>query len=204
MIIIENQKVFLLRHQDIFLRSSLDADVERFVKWHTIETDWLQWDSPWANHQADPDEIRARIKRILARPRPKIWRRLQICLANGAHIGSVMTFFENKEERFIGIFIAEKDCWGRGLGEQALKLWLAYLFNVTAENWIYCGTWSGNHRMIKLAAKCGFVEIDKQKNLRQIAGKYYDGITFKLEKEVFFQRNQDLVKDISEQLIHND
>ncbi|MBQ5357078.1 MAG: GNAT family N-acetyltransferase, partial [Oscillospiraceae bacterium] len=54
------------------------------------------------------------------------------------------------------------------------------------ENEIYCQTWSGNLRMIKCAEKLGF-EICKRKiDYREVNGKKYDGFTFRLNKEMFY------------------
>lgn len=197
----KNQDVFQLRSGNVQIRSSVSTDIESYIRWYTVETAWLKKDSPWDDHQSNRDEIRERITRILSRPKPEVWNRLQICLYNKLHLGSVSSYFNQKNHCYVGIFIAEKDFWGKGLGEQALKLWLAYLFHVTSEENIFCGTWSGNIGMIKLATKCGFSEIDRQKNFRQIEGKNYDGLTFKLEKSKFVENNPQLMKDVNDQLV---
>lgn len=194
---------FILRNGDLQIRSSISADIESYIHWYTVETEWLRIDSPWDDHQSDPDEIRERLTRILSRPKPEVWSRLQICLNYHIHLGSVSAYINEvngEDRRYVGIFIGEKNYWGKGLGEQALKLWLAYLFNITSEESVFCGTWSGNIGMIKLAAKCGFVEIDRKKNLRQVNGQNYDGLTFQLNKDNFTENSISLINDVKKQL----
>ena len=53
------------------------------------------------------------------------------------------------------------------------------------ERGIYTQTWSGNVRMIGLAEKLGFEEYRRKKGLRTVAGKPYDGLTFRLNEEKF-------------------
>ncbi len=43
---------------------------------------------------------------------------------------------------------------------------------------IYTQTWSGNTRMVALAEKLGFVEINRKKDLRIVNGQKYDGLSF--------------------------
>jgi len=199
----ENKEVFVLSNGDVQIRSSINSDIESYIRWNTVETEWLKQDSPWDDHQSDPDEIRERITRIMSRPKPDVWRRLQICVEEQVHIGSVSEYIkeiDGEERRYIGIFIGEKDYWGRGIGEKALKLWLSYLFNVTLDLSIYCGTWSGNIGMVKLADRCGFFEIERKKDLRQVNGKNYDGLAFKLDKAKFVENNRQLMQNVQERI----
>lgn len=201
----ESKEVFELSNGDIQIRSSIHSDIERYIRWHTIETEWLKQNSPLDDHQSNPDEIRERLTRIMSRPKPDVWPRLQICVDKQTHIGSVSEYtkeVDGEERHYIGIFIGEKDYWGRGIGEKALKMWLAYLFNVTLDLSIYCGTWSGNIGMVKLADRCGFIEIEREKNLRQVNGKNYDGLAFKLDKAMFVENNRQLMQNVQKQIIN--
>ena len=58
---------------------------------------------------------------------------------------------------WVGIDICESDSWGRGIGTEALKLWIGYLFSNLEIDTVGIGTWSGNERMIRCGEKLGFV-----------------------------------------------
>lgn len=189
---------FSLNYKNITLRFLQENDVEKFVCWHTRELEWKKWDAPWEDINSDEDRIRERLKRILDRPKELLPGRLQICHSDGSYIGWVGNYLLNghQNERAVGIDIPEKAYWGKGLGEQALKLWIAYIFNVEPNDYLFCQTWSGNLRMVRLAEKCGFEIIERKKDFRKVNGKFYDGLTFKLEKETFYRDNKDVIEEI--------
>ncbi|MBQ5667564.1 MAG: GNAT family N-acetyltransferase, partial [Oscillospiraceae bacterium] len=91
----------------------------------------------------------------------------------------------DKAFRTVGISICESSFCGKGFGTKALAAFVNYYLE-NGEDEIYCQTWSGNIRMVKCAEKLGF-EICKRKiDYREVNGKKYDGLTFKLNKEKFY------------------
>jgi RimJ/RimL family protein N-acetyltransferase len=48
---------------------------------------------------------------------------------------------------------------------------------------LYTQTWSGNTRMIRCAEKLGFVECNRYVGIREVEGKAYDALTFRLERK---------------------
>ena len=84
----------------------------------------------------------------------------------------------------MGIDIPAVAARGKGYAFAALKLFIGYLLE-NGERGIYTQTWSGNVRMIGLAEKLGFEEYRRKKGLRTMAGKPYDGLTFRLNEEKF-------------------
>ncbi len=193
---------FCLHNGEIVLRELMEDDIPRYISWNNGDREWKKWDAPWEEVEDDPQKIRNLILRILDRPKPEIWVRLQMNHLSGAHIGSVSTYLidEDQRKRAIGIDIYEPNCWGKGLGALAVNLWVAYLFCVTDLDCLYTETWSGNVRMVKLAEKCGFVEVQRKTNYREIDGQFYDGLTFRLEREQFDAVNPGLVKNVAEQI----
>jgi putative hydrolase of HD superfamily len=93
----------------------------------------------------------------------------------------------------VGIDIPEKSFWGRGLGMQALELWIAYLFSVMQIDCVYTETWSGNTRMTRLAEKLGFEEVEREISKRDVRGQLYDGLAFILTKDRFIENRGDLM-----------
>ena len=68
----------------------------------------------------------------------------------------------------------------------ALIAWIKYLYNNGFQE-LYTQTWSGNERFLKLAKKVGFEEVLRLKDFRQVNGKNYDALTFKLNNDKFFE-----------------
>lgn len=92
--------------------------------------------------------------------------------------------FRRRGKCAVGIDIPAVAARGKGYAFAALKLFIGYLLE-NGERGIYTQTWSGNVRMIGLAEKLGFEEYRRKKGLRTVAGKPYDGLTFRLNEEKF-------------------
>lgn len=56
----------------------------------------------------------------------------------------------------IGITIGNKDYWGKGFGEEAIKITTNYCFKKLGLNKVYLDVWEDNKRAIKCYQKCGF------------------------------------------------
>lgn len=178
----------VLKYNNIILRDRIPADIVDHRRWLTTEVAWLEWDAPW--EKEDPDFVQkylARMEQRLHQPLPAIRSTLEICHADGAHIGMVNAYDidENPEKLAVGITLRESRYWGQSLGSQAFPLWLDYQFKATGRETIFCQTWSGNTRMIKLAEKCGFAECQRIKGIREVRGQIYDALTFHLNRSNF-------------------
>lgn len=105
---------------------------------------------------------------------------------NNNLIGEVSYHWRSIETNWmeIGIVIFDESYWGRGLGEQSLKLWITELFREHTEiARIGLSTWSGNTGMIKLAAKLGMRQEACYQNARIVNGQYYDSVSYGLLRE---------------------
>ena len=191
-----------IEYKDIILRDMTEVDIEDDIRWYTIETDWSNWDAPWEPLQdiSDTDAYRKNEILKLAEPKDKIRWGFEIETAERNHIGTVNSYMINenfewisvkeikpgdKVFRAVGISICESSFCGKGFGTKALAAFINYYIE-NGENEIYCQTWSGNLRMVKCAEKLGF-EICKRKiDYREVNGKKYDGLTFRLNKENFY------------------
>ena len=191
-----------IEYKDIILRDMTEADIEDDIRWYTVETDWSNWDAPWEPLPDIPDTDAYRKKELfkLAEPKDEIRWGFEIETAEGNHIGTVSSYMINenfewisvkdikpgdKAFRTVGISICESSFCGKGFGTKALAAFVNYYLE-NGEDEIYCQTWSGNIRMVKCAEKLGF-EICKRKiDYREVNGKKYDGLTFRLNKEKFY------------------
>lgn len=194
----EKHNIFKIVYRDVFLRDPIEEDAERYIKWNKYETEWKRWDAPWEDVEEDEVLIKEKILKIVHREKSGVRTRLQLCFIDGTHIGSVSYYKKDGKDNkiAIGIDIPEKNFWGRGIGKQALELWIAYLFIVNSNNNIYTETWSGNVRMIRLAEKLGFEEVEREVNKREVRGELYDGLAFILTKEKFIKNHEDLMEQV--------
>lgn len=74
----------------------------------------------------------------------------------------------------VGIFIGDKDYWGKGYGTDAMRVLVKFIFEQMNIRKIKLNVYAFNERAIKSYEKCGFV---KEGTLRQEIfrdGKYHD------------------------------
>jgi RimJ/RimL family protein N-acetyltransferase len=173
----------VLTYRDVILRDRIPGDLADHRRWLTTETAWLDWDAPW--EQNDPEFVRQyleRMERRLHQPLPPVRATLEICFRDGTHIGMVNSYHidGDPEKLALGITLRESAYWGRGLGSQAFPLWVKYQLENSGHKEVYCQTWSGNVRMVKLAEKCGFRLCQRLPGVRMVKGERYDALTFVL------------------------
>lgn len=192
-----------IQYKNIVLRDMEARDIDDDIRWNTVETQWADWDAPWEKDDPfDPEEYRQKQLDRLAKPRTSAHRwSFEIDTAEGVHIGSVSAYciagdFEwqesapkTGEERraarwAVGIDINEPDYWSGGWGTQALTALIRYHLSEGYTD-LYTQTWSGNFRMVGLAEKLGFRECRRKEGLREVGGKRYDGLTFRLDRAAF-------------------
>jgi len=85
----------------------------------------------------------------------------------------------------VGIFIGDKDYWGKGYGSDAMKVLIDFIFNEMNLNRIMLNVYGFNERAIKSYIKCGFV---KEGVLRQAlfkGGQYHDEIIMSILREEY-------------------
>lgn len=188
-----------ITYENIVLRDMLASDIEDYVRWFTTETEWMNTDAPWEKEDSDEETERAGWREyyeaVKDMPGKAIRWKFEI-EHNGRHIGWVSSYmidehfewiaFDSIREgqtvhRAIGIDICESDAWNKGIGTNALRAFIQYYFRNGFDT-LYTQTWSGNTRMVRCAEKLGFVECDRRPGLREVDGKKYDALTFRLEK----------------------
>ena len=191
-----------IEYKDIILRDMEEADIEDDIRWYTVETDWSNWDAPWEPLPdiSDTDSYRKKELLKLAEPKEKIRWGFEIETAKGEHIGTVNSYMINenfewisvkdikpgdKACRTVGISICESSFCEKGFGTKALAAFINYYLE-NGEDEIYCQTWSGNIRMIKCAEKLGFEVCCRKIDYREVKGKKYDGLTFRLDNKKFY------------------
>ena len=173
------------RNGNVILRYITEIDIEDYIRWMTIENEWRDWDAPW---EEDNSAEFIERQRAAVKVSPSAYGKLEIYTLTGRHIGWVSAYNidGDKNRRAVGIDVVPVEYRGKGYGESALTLFMAYLFET--ENTLYTQTWSGNAAMIRLAAKIGFIEFERITDLHIVRGKKYDALTFSISRDDFFTR----------------
>jgi aminoglycoside 6'-N-acetyltransferase len=141
--------------------------------------------------------VREHFRKIWQNPRPTQFHMFMICL-NDKIIGEIGYTFEDTDriKASLDIKIGETSLWSRGLGTEALRLMVQYLFEKAGTKQIIVQPGEWNKRSRHLAEKCGFTEINREE---APANDYFDGgigINMVLDKDKYYQRDtENLNKD---------
>ncbi len=170
----------------VLLRDRLAADAESYARWQAAG-EWREFDAPWeegppARTAEQREHLRGRFQRLCAEPLPDPRMTAIIALPDGRPVGWVN---RHDLERFpdtckLGIDICEDECLNRGLGTEALALWIGYLFATPALRRVGLDTWSFNPRMIRVAQKLGFSREGADREMVCWRGEWLDRIHFGL------------------------
>lgn len=178
----------ILHGERLVLRDITEADFQKlYYHYHEAEDrEHLKWDGPYSpiKHQSFEKFTQDYINH-LALVETDAPRNLLIIEIDGKIKGKVGRYWISKETNWmeIGIVIFDSNYWSGGYGTEAFKLWIDYLFQVLDTVRLGMGTWSGNERMIRLAAKCGMVEEARVRKARIVRGDYYDAIKMGILRE---------------------
>lgn len=174
----------------LILRDMTENDIEDYVRWLTTETEWGRWDAPWEELPESSVEEERRswteyYKTVKDLPEDTVRWKYEI-EADGKHIGWICSYtdlgyLENPEKiPAVGLDIPGRKDRNRGYGTEALRKYLAYLMEHGYRSF-YTQTWSGNFAMMRTAEKLGFREICRKKDFREVNGKLYDAVTYRLD-----------------------
>ena len=189
-----------IHYRNIILRDLIESDIGDWIRWETVDTEWMDWDGP--DLEAPPfveSEFREECEALLREPRTGFRNFFELDTCDGKHIGMVTAGLTGENYQYltraeleagvkayhtIGIVICESSQWSRGLGTQALTAFCQHFLN-SGRTEIRLQTWSGNIRMVRCAEKLGFVEVNRILGNRHIRGGIYDGLTFQLDLDRF-------------------
>lgn len=191
-----------IRYRDILLRDMVEADIDDWIRWYNVETEWGDWDAPDEEMEpVDPDDFRTQCMETVNMQWERDFRNFfELDTVEGHHIGMVTSYaigddygwmsWKDAHEKgtfsyTIGIEICDSRFWGKGLGTQAIAAFVKHFLDHNISD-ICLQTWSGNVRMIRCAERVGFVECNRFVGNRQIRGGTYDSLTFKLDLDRFY------------------
>ncbi len=172
------------------LRGWLANDVDHYVRWLT-QGEWLLLDAPWEGGKTSmttEDESRARerfVQQLNGGDESWANRRAVIATPDNTPLCWVNRYGEKENPHvwFVGIDICEDAYLNRGLGTEALRLWIDHLFATSDVHKLGLETWSFNPRMIRVAEKAGFVYEGRQREVRKWQGEWLDLVLFGILRE---------------------
>lgn len=89
----------------------------------------------------------------------------------------------------IGIFIGEKDYWGKGYGTEAMRLMVAYGFQNLNLNRIFLRVYETNQRGIHCYEKAGFQQEGRLRQAHFHKGMYIDVLMMSILKDEWMREN---------------
>lgn len=164
----------------VVLRRWLEKDHEHLARWMT-QGEWLLFDAPWEEIELDgkpeQDQAEAQVGKT-----PDAWfnNRAIIATLDDIPLGWVNRYGDKQNPYvwYVGIDICEDAFLNRGMGTEALQLWVDHLFSVSDIHKLCLDTWSFNQRMIRVAAKVGFVPEGCQREMQLWEGEWLDLLHF--------------------------
>ena len=85
----------------------------------------------------------------------------------------------------IGIFIGNKEYWGKGYGAEAMRLLLGYAFDYLNMNNIMLTVYEFNERAYACYKKVGFKDIGRRRKAIYREGRFHDDIIMDILAEEF-------------------
>ena len=192
---------FQLRGNQVTLRPIVQSDITDYERWNDPSSKAFQFDGPWYKN----DNLSALIehrKKKLSEGFKTPYRSLEIDTIKGKHIGWVNAYHNENDPHAtaIGISINVDEHWGKGMGTEALTLWIDYLFREMNLIRIGFTTWQGNPMMLRVGEKLGFVEEARIRRSCLVKGQFYDRISMGILREEWGARKANLlVLDIPEE-----
>lgn len=161
----------ILRGDKIILRPVKMSDAQRFFKW-----------------MSDPDVNKFTTRKSITLKEEKIWitniqkrkkeKIFAIDTIEKIHIGSVGLNCINKQDEnaVLGIFIGDKNYWGKGYGKDILATLLNYSFNNLKLHRIGLSVYDYNKRALNLYKKLGFKAEGNKRDHIFYKRKFHDEI----------------------------
>ena len=182
----------------IRLRDISEHDFATYRYWQQPGHAWQDLDGPYypkSTQEEIEKLIEAFKERIATEDWPEIRTHLMIAHPHtNKLLGFVSRYWISQETNWaaLGIVLFDPASWRKGLGYEALGLWMDYLFSQFPE-WVRLDlrTWSGNQGIIRLAYKLGYQQEACFRKARIVEGDYYDGLGFGILREEWNSRFPD-------------
>lgn len=158
------------------LKSMPETDIKKLWQIGFSEPkEWMEWNAPYFEEKNifTFEEF----QKLTFYKSPK---NLGVYVANQL-VGLVSYHWEDERTKWleIGGVIYDEFYWNKGIGSQALKQLISYVFKQYPDlQHIGLTTFSGNHRMMACALKLGMQQEACIRKVRFWKGVYYDSVKF--------------------------
>lgn len=167
----------------------------RPLDWDDLDTLRRWYDDPevsyWASG-AHPDTLYSRYaleEQYEREARSDSIGRFVIETLDGELLGLISYKNVNRQVHsvMLGIFLGEKEYWGKGYGTEGLRVFLRYLFEQWNCHRVELETWMGNVRAIRSYEKCGFQIEGRLRDGFYVDGQYQDRIVMGIIRQDYEQ-----------------
>ena len=169
----------MLRGRKVRLRAPERKDLPLFVRWlnDTEVTRYLTL--YWPLSMAEEEQW---FENLLKRENDRVF---VIETEEGKPIGNMGLHNIDWKNRkaVLGIFIGEKDYWGKGYGTDAIKTLLRFAFEELNLNRVELRVFEFNTRAIRCYEKCGFVTEGRLRQSLFRNGRYHDELVMAVLRE---------------------
>jgi len=168
---------FAIRGRLVNLRTTRLSDLADYERWQDPSRKAWQTDGPWFKSAPNEIGLAERRRSNMAQQVPP-YPFLEIETTGGVHLGWVIVYYRDHDPHMteVGIDIVEDSFWGKGLGAEALSLWIDYQFRARNLTRIGLATWSGNPGMLRVGEKLGFQVEARIRNGCEVNGVFHDRI----------------------------
>jgi RimJ/RimL family protein N-acetyltransferase len=181
--------------EKVLLRDPLPTDLDSYVHWQT-HGEWRMYDAPWEGVRTSmtpeqEEKVRQGFLDQCSQVRPALrWSALIATVAGNRPLGWVSRYANDRFPNawFVGINICDDAALNRGLGTEALALWVDYLFANSTMHRLGLDTWSFNPRMMRVAEKAGFGYEGRQRELIEWQGRWLDWVHYGLLRSVWEEK----------------
>ena len=165
-------------------------DLKKLQELWSLDKEWRKWNGPYFAKETQK-EINENIKKIQNKLLTKEKLEEEWIYLDGEFIGKVNWYYKSIETQWIevGIVIMDENYWNKGLGTEIMRLWMKKVFERFPEI-VRLGftTWSGNLGMMKIGENLELTKEATYKNARIVNGKYYDSVSFGIQRDEFFNK----------------
>lgn len=174
---------FIIAGKRVNLRPMTASDLDDYQRWSDPNLKAWEYDGPWFDD--DPAQLAAKRRRQFEKGQQPPYKSLEVETVDGEHVGWAVVYYRSDDPHMteVGIDIVEEHLWNRGLGTEALALWIEYQFEARGLMRIGYSTWAGNKRALAIGRKLGFIEEARIRRGCQVKGRYYDRIKMGILRE---------------------
>lgn len=169
----------------VYLRDRHPSDATIYVNWF-MNGEWKEYDAPWENiNIPEQDIILNKFLEDCKKDPPQPRTTAIITTTENKPLGWVNRYKRGEhfpDTWFVGIGIGEDNYLNKGIGTEALELWLDYLFSNSNVHRLSLDTWSLNKRMMHVAEKIGFIFEGKQREYIKWKDEWIDFVHYGMLK----------------------